>query len=432
MRAQALTKGLVLRLELAADVPRWVRADATRVKQILFNLLSNAIKFSSVGTVTLQVGSRRGESAHEHVVFTVTNTGIGMTPELVERLFQRFTQGDSSRTRQAAGTGLGLEISRDLARLMGGDITVRSELGVGSSFRASLPLAAVAAPTARAAGDESEAPGDTRPLRVLVAEDHAVNRAYMEAVLGKLGHYAFFSADGDGAVRAVQAQAPGEEFDIVLMDVHMPGMDGFAAARAIRAMPVPRGRVPIVALTADAFHEARALARDAGMDGFLTKPAHLPQLREALARHSGARSAAPREPIDIAAVTPLAEGRPALDTATIADLIKTLSAEKYAELLATFYRGREQTVADMRQAVAVSAQGMLLGLAHGLKGASASLGFGALAACAARVPPETADAAVRVAWVDQIEREFAIAEAETRSAAHTTTGSASSRMPKRP
>ncbi|MBC7731912.1 MAG: response regulator, partial [Bacteriovorax sp.] len=288
MHVQALARGLSLQVDIAPDVPRWVRADATRMKQILFNLLSNAIKFSNTGTVTLSVTRSAAHGAPARTMFAVTDPGIGMPPATVERLFQRFMQGDESTSRRATGTGLGLEISRDLARLMGGDIAVHSEPGLGSTFTMSLPLAAVTAPMAEDGGPALHPDGAFRALRVLVAEDHAVNRAYMEAVLDKLGHHAVFSADGSGAVQAVQAQPAGEDFDIVLMDLHMPGMDGFAAARAIRALPEPRGRVPIVALTADAFHQARDLARESGMDGFLTKPAHLPQLREALTRYAAA------------------------------------------------------------------------------------------------------------------------------------------------
>ena len=420
MHVQALAKGLALQVDIAPDVPRWVRADGTRMKQVLFNLLSNAIKFSNTGTITLNVTRNAAHGAPARTVFTVTDPGIGMPPATVERLFQRFMQGDESTSRHATGTGLGLQISRDLARLMGGDIAVRSEPGLGSTFTMSLPLAAVTAPMAADGEPALHPDGAFRALRVLVAEDHAVNRAYMEAVLDMLGHHAVFSADGSGAVQAVQAQPAGEDFDIVLMDLHMPGMDGFAAARAIRALPEPHGGVPIVALTADAFHQARDLARESGMNGFLTKPAHLPQLREALARYaaagteagSGAAVPVPASPACKLAQPPGAASVMTIDRAIVDDLIQSLSAGQYATLLTAFFRSRNPTLASLQQAVADASYAALRGHAHGLKGAAVSLGLRSLASLADRPPPAEAVAATRTEWVDEIEHRFDIAHAE--------------------
>jgi two-component system, sensor histidine kinase len=217
---------------------------------------------------------------------------------------------------------------------------------------------------------------------VLVAEDHPVNRAYLEAVLDKLGHSAVFSEDGDGAVRAMQVQS----FDMVLMDLHMPGMDGFAAARAIRAMPGARGRVPIVALTADAFREARDRAREAGMDGFLTKPAHLPQLRDALARYAG--GAAPAEAPASAAAVGSATGR--LDHATIEDVQRALSVEKYTMLLQRFFSDGMPAPNASDDAAAQGAA--LRARAHSIKGAALSLGLRSVAELAEQIqrwPAET-------------------------------------------
>ena len=416
MHAQALTKGLALTVDVAPDVPRWVHADATRLKQILFNLLNNAIKFTNAGTIVLRLamGPAQGAAGSAgRVVFTIADPGIGMPPALVERLFQRFMQGDETPSRRATGTGLGLEISRDLARLMGGDITVHSEPGKGSAFTLALPLAAVGAPLASEDAAALAPGGPQRALRVLVAEDHAVNRAYMEAVLDKLGHHAVFSVNGDSAVRAMHTQPTGEEFDIVLMDLHMPGMDGFAAARAIRAMAPPRGRVPIVALTADAFHEARELARESGMDGFLTKPAHLPQLREALARYGGAGLPTPAPAAAITnAPTPVGGSCDAFDEVIVGDLIRSLSEAKYALLLTTFFDARAQTVSELRQAAAEGSRTELGRHAHGLKGAALSLGLRTLAGLAQCEPAAGADAATLGGWIDAIDRHFATTRAE--------------------
>jgi two-component system, sensor histidine kinase len=438
IRAQAISRGLALRTDLAPDVPRWVSADATRVKQILFNLLGNAIKFTKSGTVSLDVtwavptgGS--SVTAAGAVVFTVADPGIGMAPALVEQLFRRFTVGDDSAARQRGGAGLGLEIARDLTRLMGGEITVRSEVGVGSTFTATLPLPPIAAPThGGSEADSAAAAAEMPSLRVLVAEDHAVNRAYMEAVLDKLGHRAAFSPDGAGAIRALEDQPPGEPFDIVLMDLHMPGMDGFAAARAIRAMPPPAGRVPIVALTADVFQEARERARDAGMDGFLTKPAHLPQLREALLRYGAARMSIETPARPRAPPTATAPAAPAdLDPAVIGSLLQVLPTATYRQLLGTFFAGRAATLGALRRAAAARAPEALREEAHALKGAALNLGLHRLAAWIADTPAAgvdadaTEDAARLERWVDEAERRFDAAEVACRQYGHVPAATAS-------
>jgi signal transduction histidine kinase/CheY-like chemotaxis protein/HPt (histidine-containing phosphotransfer) domain-containing protein len=417
MRAQAHTKGLALDVEVAPDVPRWVAADPTRVKQILFNLLSNALKFTPSGRVVLGVTS----AANGGLEFRVTDTGIGMDEATLGRLFQRFIQGDQSPSRRASGTGLGLQISRDLARLMGGDITVRSQPGVGSTFIAALPLAAVAAPSRDASDFDAAAASGGKAMNVLVAEDHAVNRAYLEAVLDRLGHRAVFAADGDAALRAVEAQPADAAFDVVLMDLHMPGMDGFTAARAIRALPAPRGTVPIVALTADAFQATRQLAFEAGMDGFLTKPAHLPQLREALARHArtgvGTAVPAPAEAAASAAAD-AAAGDPValLDAATVDALRGALASAKYGELLASLFAGRAGAIAGLRDAVHAAHHAELRSLAHALKGAALSMGLqrvgtlaGRLQRSAAATPP-----AELVAAIDDIEQQYDASLVECR------------------
>jgi CheY-like chemotaxis protein len=265
---------------------------------------------------------------------------------------------------------------------MGGDITVRSEPGEGSAFTAALPLASVAAPSVASHPAEAPLGAPTRRLRVLVAEDHPVNRAYLEAVLDKLGHAAEFATDGDGAVRAVERRPPDEPFDVVLMDLHMPGMDGFAAARSIRAMAAPRGLVPIVALTADAFQASRHLAHEAGMEGFLTKPAHLPQLREALARFGGhstanATASSSGEEVEDAAAL--------LDPATVDEVRGALSPDRYGVLLGGFLTGRRLAISELRVASNARLHNEVRARAHALKGAALSLGLRAVGECAGRL-----------------------------------------------
>jgi signal transduction histidine kinase/DNA-binding response OmpR family regulator len=387
MRVQARAKDLALRVTLADDVPRWVRADATRLKQILFNLLSNAVKFSNAGSVSLAVSRESGTAT----VFDVTDTGIGMDEATLARLFERFVQADATTSRRHGGTGLGLEISRSLARLMGGDITVRSTPGVGSCFTVTLPLEAVPAP--EDAPDTAAAPLDAADpvLRVLVAEDHPVNQAYMEAVLDKLGHRATFAGDGAEAVRAMQRDA----FDVVLMDLHMPTMDGFDATRAIRALPAPKNKVPILALTADVFPETQARARAAGVDDFLAKPAHLPQLREALARFGAPANGAsrPAAPSDV-------DDQP-LDVATVEQVRTALSPHQYAALLEGLFNVQDSTLRDLRQAAARRDLAALRNQAHGLKGAALSLGLRSVAGAAARLH-QTPDSALDADLIDSL------------------------------
>jgi hypothetical protein len=381
MRVQAHAKGLALHVTMDADTPRWVRADPTRLKQILFNLLSNAVKFTAAGHVHLKVEAGTGPAAG-NLVFSVIDSGIGMDEATQARVFQRFVQADDTRSRPHGGAGLGLEISRSLARLMGGDITVRSEPAAGSTFVLSLPLPRIDAPAPGETGASGAAEGPGRMLKVLVAEDHPVNRTYLEAVLDKLGHQTVFAENGEEAVRAAQAQ----DFDIVLMDLHMPVMDGFAAARAIRALPLPRGAMPIVALTADAFQDSQEQAQQAGMDEMLTKPAHLPQLRELLARYGGAVAAPLPRPAEPAA----ADHHPDIvDRATVEQFHAALSPQKYAALLASFFDSHTGTLSRLRELIDAGDRSAVWNQAHALKGAALSLGL--------RAVVEQSDALMRAA-----------------------------------
>jgi signal transduction histidine kinase/CheY-like chemotaxis protein len=275
MTPPAAARGLTLASRVDPALPSHLFLDGTRVRQVVFNLLSNAIKFTERGSVELDIRAQ-GQT----LVLAVSDSGIGMDAATMARLFQRFSQGDDSTSRRYGGTGLGLEISRSLARLMGGDIAVRSTPGQGSRFELRLPLrtapASTGAPSHRVALPTSRARG----LQLLVAEDNEVNREVLAAMLAHLGHTSDFVHDGRAALDAVRAG----DFGAVLMDLHMPEMDGIAAARAIRALPGDKARVPIIALTADAFAETRARCLEAGMDDFLSKPVTLDALSQVLAR----------------------------------------------------------------------------------------------------------------------------------------------------
>ncbi|WP_247874186.1 ATP-binding protein [Azospirillum sp. TSH58] len=276
-------KGLVLRLEVAPDVPTALLGDPLRLGQVLLNLVNNAVKFTESGSVVLGVTAAppaTGKDAETELRFAVRDTGIGMTAEQVARLFQPFAQADSSTTRRYGGTGLGLAISRRLAVMMGGGIAVDSTPGLGSTFRftvtvgvqdgAATALPAVADPALvepGLAGLQVDEP--LRGLRVLVADDNAVNRLVARELLEDAGLAVTAVASGGEAVRL--ALEPGAGYAALLTDIQMPDMDGFAVARAIRRQCGP-DRLPIIAMTAHALEEERRRCLDAGMDDHIAKP----------------------------------------------------------------------------------------------------------------------------------------------------------------
>jgi signal transduction histidine kinase/DNA-binding response OmpR family regulator len=272
VQGQADAKSLLLRRDLALDLPRYVKADPTRLRQILINLLGNAIKFTDNGEVRLQVRQRARGDGGASVSFTVSDTGPGIAAETLPRLFRKFEQADHSTTRQYGGTGLGLAICKELVELMGGVIGVDSRPGAGASFYFTLPLAPGAAPAVAA----RMAPRPERHayrLRVLCAEDVRTNQIIIGTLLEGMGHEVKIVDNGVDALRAL-AEC---EFDVVLMDGRMPQMDGEQATRLIRGggsaeHAVRDPSVPIIALTANAsVHDSeRYLA--CGMDGFLSKP----------------------------------------------------------------------------------------------------------------------------------------------------------------
>ena len=288
MQPLAAERQLGFALVLECDTP-WVLADATRLKQILFNLVNNAIKFTERGQVTLTVNPQASHEGAPCMSFAVQDTGIGMDAQALSRLFQRFYQADGGLARKTGGTGLGLEISQTMARMMGGSIVVSSVAQQGSTFTVRLPLSTCEAPASSAepATLTTHAPqpatarntGPERaPLRVLVAEDHPVNRKFVAILLSKMGCEATFCENGQLAVEV----AGREVFDLVLMDIHMPVMDGLTATRTLRAMAGPMGRVPVIALTADVVTDAREQALAAGVNGFITKPVQIGELQAAI------------------------------------------------------------------------------------------------------------------------------------------------------
>jgi CheY-like chemotaxis protein len=271
----ARTKGIDLRGVVDPSTPAWVRVDPARVTQIFGNLIGNALKFTERGSVTLI--SKRVD---RRLVFTIADTGIGMADEDQDRLMLPFEQGDPSTTRRFGGTGLGLAICRELTGLMGGAVSYTSVVGAGTTFTVEIPyepgapIGATPPIVAQQVGSPSSAG------RVLLAEDTPVNQLVARAMLEKSGWTVEVVDNGQDAVDALARS----EYDVVILDCQMPVLDGFDAARAIRLLPGPAGRVPILAMTASALPEDRQRCLDAGMDEYITKPISRASLDDAMGR----------------------------------------------------------------------------------------------------------------------------------------------------
>lgn len=280
---RASAKGLNFDIQTAPDLPRFMLGDPTRLRQILINLLTNAVKFTERGGVTLEAMPEGGQ-----ILFNVRDTGIGMDAAARARLFQPFSQADDSIARKFGGTGLGLTISKDLIEAMGGTVEVESAPGVGSVFRFRLPRRDAPTPAnamatdAGAASPEPEALAGLVRGSVLVVDDNAINRQLTAAMLKRLGVAHDLAENGREAVDRVARQ----DYALVLMDMEMPEMDGIAATIHIRASEAEqgKGRLPIVAMTANAMREDRERCQAAGMDGYLSKPVRLASLRAEIQR----------------------------------------------------------------------------------------------------------------------------------------------------
>ena len=280
VRPKANEKKLGLVVAIADDVPNTVKGDSTRLRQILLNLLSNALKFTEAGEVRLTVEKRAADELH----FAVKDSGIGLTPEGMAKLFQSFSQADSSTTRKYGGTGLGLVISKRLAEIMGGTMTAESEgAGQGSTFRFHIRAEAVAATAASGARPAAKAGIDPQmasrhPLRILLAEDNLVNQKLALRLLSQMGYAADVVVNGQQAVQRVGQQP----YDVVLMDVQMPQMDGLEASRRITSQWQAHERPRIIAMTANAMQGDREECLAAGMDDYVTKPIRVEALVAAL------------------------------------------------------------------------------------------------------------------------------------------------------
>ncbi|RLE17957.1 MAG: hypothetical protein DRJ65_22065, partial [Acidobacteria bacterium] len=278
---RARAKGLDLSWSVEPEVPEVIWGDQYRLRQILLNLIWNSIKFTASGSITVRTGLASGRGEQCTLEFSVQDTGVGIPNGRLETIFDVFSLADESRTRSAGGTGLGLAISRNLVEKMGGQIWVESEPGVGSTFRFSLPQKCRAEVGVNAKGSVEATLGPAVPLRVLVVDDNPVNRMVAVRTASKCGHSVTEAADGREALKILLKDQP---FDVVLMDLHMPMVDGLEAAREIRQREGVDQHVWIIGLTAAATVKDREACLAAGMDDFLSKPVRFDDLQAALVR----------------------------------------------------------------------------------------------------------------------------------------------------
>ncbi|MEZ5644600.1 MAG: ATP-binding protein [Burkholderiaceae bacterium] len=430
MQVPASDKSLTLNVYPASDLPEWVTADPTRVRQIMFNLISNAIKFTNEGSILVEVSP--APCGRAGVLLTVRDTGVGMDRDTLDHLFTRFYQADNSLRRRIGGTGLGLEISRNLARMMGGDIKVSSEPGVGSVFTVTLDLPETEAPAADRISQVD--PLHTRRLKVLVAEDHPINLKYMSILLDKMGHDAVFCENGQEALTLVQQQP----FDVVLLDYHMPVLDGLATTEAIRALDSPAGQIRIILVTADVVNDTRKRALEVGVNEFTSKPLQAADLQRALRRCGLLEAGDPEGSspgVRLSSPFPLSSYEMPVrvpDTPTAATLIdldafnevtSMIPTDSLEDMLSTLFDPPEGTLPALQNALSAGDRPAVGYNAHKLKGTAMLLGFRTLVRTSAQIEHQAmqTDAPLSPEWIDQLQREMEATRKAVRQLASDTT-----------
>ncbi len=376
----AQEKGLELVVEQDEGLPDLLRGDSGRLLQVISNLGSNAVKFTESGQVRIHVGAEQLELQDQTMLrITVSDTGPGIEPESVDRLFGAFIQLDPTTTRRHGGSGLGLAISRRLAALLGGDLTVETEVGRGSAFTLTAvfgrPLHDGTTAVAPAAADE------TPVSRVLVVEDNEVNQMVAVELLRSIGFVAEVVPDG---VEAVAALTGDHAYDAVLMDIQMPRMDGYAATRAIRAQERPGSHVPIIAMTASALSGERERCLAAGMDDFLAKPVDIDQVEHVVRQWIAHTDTEP----DWGAAPTFVEAEPEEEPVLDLDRVEML-AEMVKDGESLFHRASgnflnhaEKSLADIGAALAHDDADELRATAHKFKGSALNLGLRRVGAAA--------------------------------------------------
>ena len=393
MQVRADAKGIRLSVEYLGLTPEVIQTDPTRLRQILINLLGNAIKFTEVGEVRLRVRTVVDSLGTPALVLDVVDTGIGMTPEQQSRLFRPFTQGEVSTNRRYGGTGLGLAISKRLAEMLGGNILVCSTPGQGSTFTVTLSLGTLEGVRLLDAHGRNAIQEEDRPApaathvrlecRVLLAEDGPDNQQLIRFLLSRAGADVTLCENGEEALEtALAAQAEGTPFDVIVMDMQMPVMDGYEASRRLREAGFQQ---PIIALTANAMEGDEAACRRAGCDGYVTKPIDPDRLAEAILQHRTKPEELPPAPgvAGAASLCPTpSTGEPQVLYSEYAD------RPVIARLLGEFVTRLEGRVQGMQAAIQNFNQEELQRLAHQLKGAAGSYGYPSLSVAAKALEDE--------------------------------------------
>jgi two-component system sensor histidine kinase/response regulator len=370
---RAAEKGLTFAVEIGGTARRGFCGDPTRLRQIVLNLLANAIKFTEHGGVTLRVAAGAQLAGRTTVRMEVEDSGIGLDAAATARLFTKFQQADDSITRRFGGTGLGLAISRQLTEMMGGRIGVDARDGGGSVFWLTLALPDAAAPVmppaAQMTGPATRPERPARGGRILLTEDNAINRIIAATALRKAGHAVDDVANGQEALDAMQSR----DYDVVLMDVQMPVLDGLAATRAIRALAGGKAAVPIIAITANAMAGDRETCLRAGMDDYISKPFDPPLLLATVGRwlEGTGRSASVAEPHAAQADE---DDNPDLDSAHLDGLATSVGDAAFVRLLRDYLAGERERIAQIEMLTTPVDLDRLARAAHDLTSVAGNFG----------------------------------------------------------
>jgi CheY-like chemotaxis protein/nitrogen-specific signal transduction histidine kinase/HPt (histidine-containing phosphotransfer) domain-containing protein len=379
---RAAEKGIRLGVEVESELPKALTGDPGRIRQIILNLASNAVKFTPSGEVVISVHCVERSATHATVRIAVKDSGIGIAPDRLGRLFSDFVQADASIHRQYGGTGLGLAICKRLVDQMGGEISVESVQGRGSTFAFRVSLALADDTDLEQRGGPDAVTGFEgllarlgRPLRVLIAEDNVTNQFVVTRMLRE---YDIDLRIANNGVEAVAAAKQGG-FDVIFMDMRMPEMDGLEATRAIRARGGALATIPIIALTANAFADDMKACRNAGMNDFVAKPIRKRLLVEKLAKIAQAAIAARAPRADTAATgakPPVAAPKAELiDRSVVAELCEEIGAESAVEILHVFLDETRERLALLKKLSDASDRAGIEVEAHTLKGAAGAMGF---------------------------------------------------------
>ena len=421
---RASAKGLVIETSEDPLLPAALTGDVGRIRQVILNLVSNAVKFTERGKVRISVNCCAQDAEAATVAWSVSDSGIGIAPDRIKDLFHDFTQADSSIHRRFGGSGLGLAICKRLVEQMGGEIGVTSTPGVGSTFRFALTLPVAREAVVTIERDDEELYAELkariaalgRPLRVLIVDDNSTNRLVAAQMLKDFDVQTDMACDGAEAVAA----ATNFQYDVILMDMSMPEMDGLQATRAIRARGPRLATVPIIAFTANAFADDLKACRQAGMDDCVTKPVRKKLLVETILRLSGRAAAGPgragpalEAPL-IAAQPPPISSAPAVDVAAYTILVEEIGDVSAAELFEIYVKETQARLELLRTLKDLSDRGLIGREAHSLKGTSATFGFNHVSRLARslEVGAQRIDGETYVALLNRIEPAFAAARAE--------------------